>query len=549
MMWRLAVAQGIALGLLPRSSYGAYITAIGDPMLQANAPAVLLTSWNFCNEAKAPAAYRTHPSPRWADCASVADNTTQLITAADNALGPGDAFPLPGFNDTTDANSYAVSKELFFSSLCSRPPAEAAASSAAGANWSYHTVMWKTGNMDVAAGVCPETMHGDAFVDSLLSSPTAGFNNLPMNQPIVQMTPASVRSVPYGGTGFVGWASGTYDIPANYSDSQIEAMQAALHDYTAAWVAFRFAEVDGVTPLPPRPSVPPLLSNRSYIATVWWKNVTSGSTVFTHMQKTSAASPWLMNYFKLMDASGLGSGYDWSEGGQVFGPVPAYSTKLRATYRELDAAKGGFGGLYLPCHGGCWKLDGSPCDGDLFTDITRYICFIGQSGDQGCKATSQGNCPPSHVLSGTHEKVFPNDTKRYPYECYSGHCPPGGCDPYSNPGPQELMMLLPCSEWAEHGYPSVEGEYDGVPMVLDVGALGARVFLSGVEPADIGAAARTAKGWAPLPDLASLPPYPGWTRSFNGFDFGEEQPMPGLVRYEFTEIDLLVRARLRNHSS
>jgi hypothetical protein len=102
------------------------------------------------------------------------------------------------------------------------------------------------------------------------------------------------------------------------------------------------------------------------------------------------------------------------------------------------------------------------------------------------------------------------------------------------------MMLLPCSEWTEHGYPSSNGEFNGVPMTLDVGALGARVFLSGVEPADVGAATRAAKGWAPLPDLATLPPYPGWTRSFNGFDFGEEQPTPGLVRYEFSEVDVLV---------
>ncbi len=77
---------------------------------------------------------------------------------------------------------------------------------------------------------------------------------------------------------------------------------------------------------------------------------------------------------------------------------------------------------------------------------------------------------------------------------------------------------------------------------LDVGALGARVFLSGSEPADVGPDVRAARGWAPLPPLDTLPPYPGWTRSFNGFDFGEEQPFPGLVRYEWTEIDVLVLA-------
>lgn len=92
------------------------------------------------------------------------------------------------------------------------------------------------------------------------------------------------------------------------------------------------------------------------------------------------------------------------------------------------------------------KLNGDPCDGDLDSDITRYICFIAESGSQGCSAKNQGACPPFHILSGSHVRVYPNDTARFPHSCYSGHCAPGACDPYSNPGPQELMMLLPCSE-------------------------------------------------------------------------------------------------------
>ena len=249
-----------------------------------------------------------------------------------------------------------------------------------------------------------------------------------------------------------------------------------------------------------------------------------------------------MNYFKLTDATGFGNGYDWPSAGQLFGPVPSYATKLRASYSRLDAASGQFGGLYSPCLGGCWKLDGSPCDGDLDSDITRYICFIAASGAQGCSARSQGSCPPFHILSGSNERVTPNDTARFPYRCYSGHCIPGRCDPFSNPGPQELAMLLPCDEWSEHGFPSTPGAPVGTSVLLDVGALGARVALSGAEPRDMGPAAREARGWAPLPDLSTLPPYPGWSRAWNGFDFGQEQPSPGLVRYEWTNIDVLVLA-------
>ena len=140
-----------------------------------------------------------------------------------------------------------------------------------------------------------------------------------------------------------------------------------------------------------------------------------------------------------------------------------------------------------------------------------------------------------------------DDTARFPYSCYSGHCAPNttgtsACDPYSNPGPQELMMLAACPEWEIHGYPGVPSTGQRQLLDLDVGSLGARVALAGAEPADIGAEARAARGWAPLPPLDTLPPYPGWTRSFNGFDFGTEQFSPSASRYEFSEVDVLVAA-------
>ena len=100
----------------------------------------------------------------------------------------------------------------------------------------------------------------------------------------------------------------------------------------------------------------------------------------------------------------------------------------------------------------------------------------------------------------------------------------------------------PIRRWAEHGYPVANAAGSGVPLSLDVGALGARVFLSGVAPADVGAAERARRGWAPLPDLSTLPPYPGWTRSFNGFDFGQEQPGRGMARYDFTALNVEVLA-------
>lgn len=103
-------------------------------------------------------------------------------------------------------------------------------------------------------------------------------------------------------------------------------------------------------------------------------------------------------------------------------------------------------------------------------------------------------------------------------------------------------MLTPCAEWGIHGYPTTPGGGVGELLDLDFGGLGARVALVGAEPADIGPAMRAARGWAPLPPSDVLPPYPGWTRSFIGADFGAEQFTPAANRYEFTELDVLVAA-------
>jgi hypothetical protein len=401
-----------------------WVSALGDPGLLAERANVAVVGWSFCNAALAPPQYPTHPSPRWADCGG-------RVTAADNALGPGDPFPLPGFNATTDANEYAVQKELYLGALCSQP-----ATGATQFNWSFHTIMLKSGNMNVAAGVCPETAPRQHPAPRNM----LGFNNLEMNQPILSLVPAVMRPVPYGGTGYVGSLGATYDVNASWTPAEAAAVRAALTNYTEDWIAYRFAELDG-RPLPPSPDAhaPALLVNKSYEGVIWYKNVSSGSTVFHHVQKSSPAAPWLMSYTKLMDTAGVGGGYDSPGAGQMLGPVPAYASRLRVTYNQLTVTN-----LYVPCHGGCWKLDGSPCDGDAFTDITRYICFLVNAGpgtSGGCSPKSQGGCPLFHVRSSDGARVLRNDTAHFPYHCYSQHCGPGGngtggCDPYSNPGPQ-----------------------------------------------------------------------------------------------------------------
>ena len=407
------------------SAAGTWVSASGDPGLTQSPTSVLVVGYNFCNEALAPPEYPTHPSPRWADCGG-------RVTAADNALGPGDPFRLPGFNVSSDANAYAIQKELFLGALCAQP--------SPGGNWSFHTIMLKTGNMNTNASICPETVSSPRSAAATASATTpfsAAFNNLEMNQPLLSLSPSAQRAVPYGGRGYVGSLGATYDVDPAWTPAQVAAVQAALTAYTEAWIAYRFAEIDG-TPLPPLPSsqTPALLVNKSYEGVIWFMNTSSGSNVFHHIQQSSAKAPWLMSYLKLMDTVGIGGGYDWNGAGQMFGPVPSYASRLRVRYQQLTTSK-----LYLPCHGGCWKLDGSPCDGDLDSDITRYICFLVNSASGGCEATNQAACPLFHIRSNDSVKLYRNDTRAFPYHCYSAHCGPGGggvggCDPYSNPGPQ-----------------------------------------------------------------------------------------------------------------
>lgn len=242
--------------------------------------------------------------------------------------------------------------------------------------------------------------------------------------------------------------------------------------------------------------------------------------------------------------------------GIMNGPAPS-STRLDVTLRILEAGPGaGRIFMYLPEIAGCWKLDGSQCDGDLATDwpkadVTRYLCFMtGPTVTPHCSAKNQKYCPPWHIRSIDGSKVFRNDTERFPYECYYEHCwapndptvPEGEvtCDPFSNPNPQELVQMLPCSEWGLHGFPTEPGVGwigDARLWKLDVGGLAARVFLQGKEPVPPGAAAGAAI--ATPANIANH--FPGLNRSWISFELGPESPAGhSMVRWEVQDVDVLV---------
>ena len=96
------------------------------------------------------------------------------------------------------------------------------------------------------------------------------------------------------------------------------------------------------------------------------------------MLKTGGQYPYLMLYNRA-DSTRLGNGgYPWEGRGVLLEPAisPGFVMQIMINVTECDAPGAQF---YMPEFGGCWKNDGRPCDGDLATDSTRYICFIQKS--------------------------------------------------------------------------------------------------------------------------------------------------------------------------
>jgi hypothetical protein len=178
----------------------------------------------------------------------------------------------------------------------------------------------------------------------------------------------------------------------------------------------------------------------SYFSVAWEKNLTSGSWIFTHRLSVSRKYPWLMLYLRADATSGESGGYPWETRGmmkQVCVPTThgdhGLPSSLAATFpflnslasREerktwsisydfyvyslgsdhenrsheiqfsvttmqvpvspnfkvtltLNVIQGGgpASQFYLIDIGGCWKNNGKPCDGDLDTDVTRYVEMI-----------------------------------------------------------------------------------------------------------------------------------------------------------------------------
>ncbi|CAM6055566.1 unnamed protein product [Sphagnum tenellum] len=222
-----------------------------------------------------------------------------------------------------------------------------------------------------------------------------------------------------------------------------------------------------------------LTSNASYFSVSWKKNKTSQSWIFHHILKASPNYPWLMLYLRADTMSGVSGGYPWDTLGmmQQMHGLSFLFCDFVPVIITLDVIQGGRpqSQFYLIDIGGCQKNNGGTCDGDVDSDVTRYVeMIINPQTPCWCRPDSLDLCPPYHVsINGT--KIYREDTTGFPYSAYHLYCSPPNaayaespamaCDPYSNPQAQEIVQLLhtpsgqfmdPGTEQAIRSWPSID---------------------------------------------------------------------------------------------
>lgn len=449
---------------------GGYVSVVGDPGMRRDGLRVAWEAWNFCNEVG-----REAPgmgSPRGADCFDIDSSVDEQgratyevahrVTDADNDLRAGDPFPgssTAAATVITDVDRYAAAKELYLGDRCQ-------VSDSPAPPWQFWMVMLKNGNLDTTAAVCPDNGRPARPFAPTSRFPCPGGPGNCMNQPLVFHN----RTALSDGRWLRGGLFGTYELDAGHAATEF-----------------------GSNP------------NVSYYSVMWEKQIDeptgSGSGwVFHHKLRTSPSYPWLMLYLRSDATKGFSGGYHYDTRGMTKIVPESPNFKVRLT---LEVKKGGGPNsqFYLLDMGSCWKNDGSPCDGDTTTDVTRYSeMIINPDTPSWCTPARTDQCPPWHTFrNGT--KVHRNDTAgRFPYAAYHVYCSPGNargraerpttyCDSYSNPQPQEILQIVPHPVWGEFGYPTDRGQgWVGDPRAweLDVGALSQALYFyqePGTEPA------------------------------------------------------------------
>ncbi|KAL3641464.1 hypothetical protein CASFOL_016432 [Castilleja foliolosa] len=441
------------------SEENVYVSAIGDPGMRSPNPRFGLEAWNFCNEVGMEAP--NMGSPRMADCAdlycpTITENLSSLfnnmksskcevhqkVHESDNKLKAGDKFPISEFKSYTDPDKYAIEKEQYLGSLCNVLDSDEP--------WSFWMIMLKNGNFDKNTTLCPEN---GKKVDKIVTNRTFPcFGEGCMNQPLVYRNESRMDDK---NTSLIGGFYGTYDL-----DDKV--------------------------------------GKKSFFSTTWQKNLSSGSWIVSNKLTTSSKYPWLMLYLRSDATKGFNGGYHYDGRGIMKKLPESPNFKVRLTL-DIKQSGGQNSQFYLLDIGSCWKNNGEPCDGDVLTDVTRYSeMIINPSTPSWCRPDNLVSCPPYHT-SPKGDKIYRNETSRFPYSAYHLYCAPGNakflekpfdiCDPYSNPQAQELVQILPHPEWAVNGYPGKKGDGwvgDRRTWELDTGNLSSRLYFyqdPGTKPA------------------------------------------------------------------
>ena len=256
----------------------------------------------------------------------------------------------------------------------------------------------------------------------------------------------------------------------------------------------------------------------SYFGMEW---VTRGDRrIHRHVLRTGNDLTWLMLYTGPEAGKGLKGGYEWNGRGQYsiipqsttynssswnpsWGKMPTNNFQV-IQWTNITLWPGG-PGFYFLNMGGCWKDTGIECDGDITTDVTRYLLFQIPSppgGDETqvkamrCGPDSEEQralCPPFHrYRNGTIVEI--TDTARFPFRAYHSvstrvrdadgafHCKH---DCWSNPCDQDWVRLEPSPEWAEYGFPdTVAAAMSPNKWTMDVGAVTGLTssLFSGITP-------------------------------------------------------------------
>lgn len=293
----------------------------------------------------------------------------------------------------------------------------------------------------------------------------------------------------------------------------------------------------------------------SYFGMAW--ETREGRRVHRHVLRAGDDLNWLMLYTGPEAAKGLKGGYEWDGRGQ-YATIPLSTTRNASEWQpswgkmppnnfqvvqwtNITLWPGG-PGFYFLNYGACWKDTGVECDGDITTDVTRYLLFQLPSADAdqtkrcGPGAAQRALCPPYHrYRNGT--VVTLEDTARFPFrayhsvstrvrgadgafhckhDCWSNPCvcvraltsgaptrprnrPPSSSCPLIAPAQcatdrpsfssrscdQDWVRIEPSPEWAEYGFPdTVSAAMTPTKWTLDAGAVSAAmsVHFSGNTP-------------------------------------------------------------------